>query len=238
MGAARPLQKSLPSPPGRGWFAAGAFTSRGETGEGSLPRLLRRHPHCLRHYAHELARVLKYDGIGNPQQSYQPTRSFELQASVYRVRGSNPSSGPRRLKSTPSQSTFSPWEKGGSKLGARPRPRKILPSPPGRGWLAAGGLTSRGETGEGSLPRLLRRRPHRLHHYRVRTRPRAPAPWHWESATIVCRGPQIILFRGVFAHPIDLRVNAAIEFGGQSIFEAVEIQNAVFNAELPPELRA
>ena len=56
---ARPRpQESFPSPPGRGWLAAGAFTSRGETGEGSLPRLLRRHPHCLHHCAHELVRVL------------------------------------------------------------------------------------------------------------------------------------------------------------------------------------
>jgi hypothetical protein len=33
-------------------------------------------------------------------------------------------------------------------------------------------------------------------------------------------------------------VNAAIEFNGQSMFETVEIQNAVFNAELTPKLRA
>ena len=138
----RPRQKSLPSPPGRGWLAAGAFTSRGETGEGSLPRVFHRHPHCLRHDAHELVRVLLHHGIGNAQQSYQPTRGFELQASGYRVRGSNPSSGPRRLKSAPVAVHLLPLGEGRGKSGAaRPR-QKSLPSPPGRGWLAAGAFTS------------------------------------------------------------------------------------------------
>ena len=51
-------------------------------------------------------------------------------------------------------------------------------------------------------------------------------------------GPQIILFGGIFAHLTDLRVNAAIEFNTEPMFEAVEIQDAVFDAELAAEFRA
>ena len=49
---------------------------------------------------------------------------------------------------------------------------------------------------------------------------------------------QIILFHGVSAHRIDLRVNAAIELKGEPMFEAVKIEDAVFNTELMAKLRA
>jgi hypothetical protein len=49
---------------------------------------------------------------------------------------------------------------------------------------------------------------------------------------------QIILFGGIFAHLVDLRVNAAIEFNGKPKFEAVKIEDAVFDAELTAKLRA
>jgi hypothetical protein len=52
------------------------------------------------------------------------------------------------------------------------------------------------------------------------------------------RGAQIIFFGGVFAHLIDLRVNAAIEFKGEPMFEAVKIKDAVFDAELTAKFRA
>ena len=126
----------------------------------------------------------------------------------------NPSSGPRRLESTPVAVHLLPLGEG-RRNQALPRPRQeSFPSPPGRGWLAAGAFTSRGETGEGSLPRLLRRQPHCLHHYahelvRVLQHHRIGNPQQSYA-----QRPQIILFRGVFAHPIDLRVNAAIEFNG------------------------
>ena len=48
----------------------------------------------------------------------------------------------------------------------------------------------------------------------------------------------MIFFPGVPAHLVDLRVNAAIKFNGQSVFKAVEIQDAIFNAELTAKLRA
>jgi hypothetical protein len=37
-------------------------------------------------------------------------------------------------------------------------------------------------------------------------------------------GPQIIFFGGIFAHLVDLRVNAAIKFNGKPMFEAVKIR--------------
>ena len=228
-------QVSSPSPGGGGWLAAGALTCRGETGEGSLPPLLRRSTHFLHHLEGK-----KGWGVRRPVREPGPTAS-----------GRDPSSGPRRLERTPvavhllpggegggnqalpsppsiislprggkgglprallpaaarrvrvtpapaspidafppplgreervgcpapdprtrgqplreetphpvrdgwrerlSRSTFSPREKVGEIKRCR-APQVSFPSPRGRGWLAAGALTCRGETGEGSLPR-------------------------------------------------------------------------------------
>ena len=48
----------------------------------------------------------------------------------------------------------------------------------------------------------------------------------------------MIFFLGVPAHLVDLRMNAAIKLNGQSVFEAVEIQDTIFKAELTAKLRA
>ena len=104
--------------------------------------------------------------------------------------------------------------------------------------LSAGERGDRKAGGEGSLPRLLDRRPDSLHHFahelvrvlqhhRIRNAQQSNA-----------EGPQIIFFGGIFAHLVDLRVNAAIEFNGQSMFEAVKIEDAVFDAELTAKFRA
>jgi hypothetical protein len=50
--------------------------------------------------------------------------------------------------------------------------------------------------------------------------------------------PQVILFDGVFAHLIDLRVNATVDLKGQPMFEAVKIEDALFHPELTTKLRA
>ncbi len=47
----------------------------------------------------------------------------------------------------------------------------------------------------------------------------------------------MIFFPGVPAHLVDLRVNAAIKLNGQSVFEAVEIQDTILNAKLTAKLR-
>ena len=47
----------------------------------------------------------------------------------------------------------------------------------------------------------------------------------------------MIFFLGVPAHLVDLRMNAAIKLKGQSVFEAVEIQDTIFKAELTAKLR-
>ena len=243
--------QALPSPPsiislpaGGGWLAAGALTCRGETGEGSLPPLLRRSTHFLHHLEGK-----KGWGVRRPSANQEPTASGRdpssgprrpvrtpvavhllpggeggrnqalpsppsiislprggggspralLPAAARRVRGhSRPCFADRRISSTtwkgrkggcpphprtrgqplreetphpvrdgwrerPSRSTFSPREKVGEIKRSR-APQVSFPSPRGRGWLAAGALTCRGETGEGSLPPLLRRSTHFLHH--------------------------------------------------------------------------
>ena len=146
--------QALPSPPsiislpaGGGWLAAGALTCRGETGEGSLPPLLRRSTHFLHHLEGK-----KGWGVRRPSANQEPTAS-----------GRDPSSGPRRLVRTPVAVHLLPGGEGGRNQ-ALPSPQVSSPSPRGRGWLAAGALTCRGETGEGSLPPLLRRSTHFLHH--------------------------------------------------------------------------
>ncbi len=48
----------------------------------------------------------------------------------------------------------------------------------------------------------------------------------------------MIFFGGIFAHLVDLRVDAAIEFNGEPVFEAVKIEDAAFDAELTAKLRA
>ena len=40
------------------------------------------------------------------------------------------------------------------------------------------------------------------------------------------------------AHLVDLRVHAAIEFKGEPMFEAVKIEDVVFDAELTAKFRA
>ena len=49
---------------------------------------------------------------------------------------------------------------------------------------------------------------------------------------------QIIFFDGVSAHLVDLRMDAAIEFYGESMLEAVKIEDAVFDTELTAKFRA
>jgi hypothetical protein len=45
----------------------------------------------------------------------------------------------------------------------------------------------------------------------------------------------MVFFRGVPAHLVDLRMDAAIKLNGQSVFEAVEIQeNGVTNCFFAP----
>ena len=84
---------------GRGWLAAGAFTSRGGPGEGSLPRLLDRRPNNLHHFAHELVRVLKHHRIWNAQQSNAEVRKCcltpfpspdTISLTISPLRGDNP----------------------------------------------------------------------------------------------------------------------------------------------------
>ena len=63
----RAPQASFPSPRGRGWLAAGVPTCRGEAGEGSLPPLLRRSPHCL----HPLEGKKRW-GVKHPSAKQEP----------------------------------------------------------------------------------------------------------------------------------------------------------------------
>jgi len=59
----------------------------------------------------------------------------------------------------------------------------------------------------------------------------------WYAQQSNAESPQIIFLPGVPAHLVDLRVNPAIKFNGQSMFKAVEIQDSIFNAELTAKLR-
>ena len=45
-------------------------------------------------------------------------------------------------------------------------------------------------------------------------------------------------FLGIPTHLVDFRMNAAIKLNGQSVFEAVEIQDTIFKAKLTAKLRA
>jgi hypothetical protein len=49
---------------------------------------------------------------------------------------------------------------------------------------------------------------------------------------------EVIFFCSVSPHLTRPRVNAAVEFKGHTIFEAVEIDDPVLNAVLAPEFRA
>ena len=146
-GAPQPPPSIISLPRGGGWLAAGALTCRGETGEGSLPPLLRRSTHFLHHLEGK-----KGWGVRRPSANQEPTAS-----------GRDPSSGPRRPVRTPVAVHLLPGGEGGRNQ-ALPSPPSIISLPRGGGWLAAGALTCRGETGEGSLPPLLRRSTHFLHH--------------------------------------------------------------------------
>jgi hypothetical protein len=66
-----------------------------------------------------------------------------------------------------------------------------------------------------------------FHHHRIRNAQQS----NTESS-------QTIFFGGISAHLVDLRVNAAIEFNGEPMFEAVEIEDTVFHPELTPKFRA
>ena len=88
--------------------------------------------------------------------------------------------------------------------------------------LSAGEKGDRKAGGEGSLPRLLLHRahniPHKLagvfqHHCFRNAQQSNPD------------GPQIIFFGSVFAHLPDLSVDAAVEFNGQPMLEAIEIED-------------
>jgi len=57
--------KQHPSPRERGWLATGAVISRGESGEGSLPRLPDRRPDSSHHLAHGLVGVFHHHRIRN-----------------------------------------------------------------------------------------------------------------------------------------------------------------------------
>jgi len=48
----------------------------------------------------------------------------------------------------------------------------------------------------------------------------------------------MVFFLGVPAHLVDLRMNPSIKLNAQSVLEAVEIQDPIFNAELTAEFRA
>jgi len=112
---------------------------------------------------------------------------------------------------------------------ARPLDTNPLPRGEGAGLVPAG---------EGSLRLLVHRRPNRLpyfahellgmfQHHPIRN----PQQTYAKSS-------QIILFCSVFPHLAGLRVNTAIKFDRQPLFEAVEIEYANFKAELTAKFRA
>jgi hypothetical protein len=68
------------------------------------------------------------------------TRGCVWPATGHRGRGSNPSSGPRRLMSTPVAVHLLPWEKVGN-IAGRSRARRSISLSRGRGCLAAGAFT-------------------------------------------------------------------------------------------------
>jgi hypothetical protein len=123
----------------------------------------------------------------------RPYRGCVWPATDHRVRESNPSSGPRRLVSTPAAVHLLPSEKAVTLAGrerARPRPSAregaLRPTAlsPGRGWLAAGAFTSRGETREGPLPGLFRLPDDRVHQVRRQSNPHGrQTPYAWNRVT-------------------------------------------------------
>jgi hypothetical protein len=60
----------------------------------------------------------------------------------------------------------------------------------------------------------------------------------WNAQQPYAKSAQMVFFRGVPAHLIDLRMNAAVEFDGQSMFEAIKIQDSAFQGELAAKFRA
>ena len=123
----------------------------------------------------------------------------------------------------------------GARVGA---PKTCFSLSRGRGWLAPCAFTSGRETGEGLLLPLFLHHSHRIdnrahelvgvsQHQGVRNTQQAYA-----------ESPQMIFLRGVPAHLVDLRMNPAVQFNGQSMFEAIEIEQAVFDAKLPAEFCA
>ena len=155
--------------------------------------------------------------------------------------GSDPSSGPRRLVKTPVAVHLLPSEKVVI-IAGRERAHAggtISLSAGERGDRKAEGAPRfAGRGGEGLLPILVTRRrncidnrPHELvrmfQHHGVGNPQQSNA-----------EGPQTVFFGGIIAHLVDLRVNPAIELNGEPMFEAVKIQDAVFDAELPAEFRA
>src|SRR5208282_1244036 len=123
----------------------------------------------------------------------------------------------------------SPLGEGWKDRGARTRPRKVtLPLRGERGDRKAGG--------EGSLLCRSHRRPEGFPHFTHKL------VWVLQHHCIRnaqqsnAEGAQIIFFGGIFAHLVDLRVDAAIKFNGQSVLEATEIEHTVFYAELTAKL--
>ena len=108
----------------------------------------------------------------------------------------------------------------------------------GRGWPETGVLTSRGRPGEGSLPILSTQRSNRIDHRSHKLVHVLQNHGVRNSQQSYAERPQTIFFPRVPAHLIDLRVNAAIEFNCEPMFEAVKIQNAAIDAELTAKLRA
>ena len=78
-------------------------------------------------------------------------RGCAMQATGHRVGGSYPSSGPRRLMSTPVAVHLLPSEKVVIITG-RARAQRTVSLSQGRGWTATGVFTSGRGTGEGSSP--------------------------------------------------------------------------------------
>jgi hypothetical protein len=123
--------------------------------------------------------------------------------------------GPRRLVRTPVAVHLLPSEKVAI-IAGRARARRAIS-------LSVGERGHRKAVGEGSLPNILDRPSESFHHFahelvgvfqhhRIRNAQQSNA-----------EGPQIIFFGSIFAHLIDLSVDAAIEFKGEPMFEALKI---------------
>ncbi len=106
--------------------------------------------------------------------------------------------------------------------------KKCFPSPRGEGRGHA-------PRGEGLLPYLLRncinRFPHLSHKLLWVIQDHAIR----NAKQTYAEGSQQIFFCGVFTQLIGLRVHSTIEFDGHSMFEAVEVENVIFQRELAAE---